>query len=76
MACANNNQLRLRPKRCVKNGMGIRQTHPTEVANGAAVDARLTQPETQGAQDQQQWQACGKAQEQHAQTGWLHIDTP
>ena len=54
----------------------VGQAHPTEVANGAAVDARLTQPETQGAQDQQQWQACGKAQEQHAQTGRLQIDTP
>ena len=26
MACANNNQLRLRPKRCVKKGMGMRST--------------------------------------------------
>ena len=51
----------------------ISQTDPTEVANGAAVNARFAQAKAQGAQHQQQRQAGGKAQRQHAQAGRLAI---
>jgi hypothetical protein len=54
----------------------IRQTHPTQIANGAAINAGLTQPETQSAEYQEQRQASSKAEQQHAETGWLQINAP
>jgi outer membrane receptor protein involved in Fe transport len=45
-----------------------------EFQNGYSVNAGLTQPETQGAQHQQQGQPGRKAQRQHAQGGRLEVD--